>query len=93
AQLVAANPGMTMDAAFDRLEQFRPALNLWMTPASAVAAGHPKGLELWKLHVFGWLACIVLGTFIGLSRWAAKKDDETLAAAAKLAAKSKAAGS
>ena len=44
-------------------------------------------------NVFGWLACIVLGTVIGLSRWASKKDAEMAAAAAKAsAAKSKAAG-
>ena len=93
AQLMATNPGMTMDVALDRLEQFRPTLNLWMTPADALASGHPKGMELWKLHVFGWLACVVLGTFIGLSRWASKKDAETAAAAAKAsAAKLKAAG-
>ena len=62
----------------------------WMTPADALASGHPKGMELWRVHVFGWLACIVVGTVIGLMRWGAKKDAEAEAAAAK--AKPKAAG-
>jgi hypothetical protein len=53
-----------------------------------VAAGKPKGLELWIPHVLGWLACIVAGTVVGLMRWSAKRDAELAALEAKAKAKS-----
>jgi hypothetical protein len=87
---MTAGGAMTQDAAFDLLEKTRPSLNLWHTPELAVAAGKPKGMELWLFHVIGWLACIGLGTVIGLARWGAKRDAELAAIEAK--AKPKAAG-
>jgi hypothetical protein len=85
---MTAGGAMTQDVAFDTLERTRAGLNLWHTPAAAVAAGKPKGLELWIPHVLGWLACIVAGTVVGLMRWSAKRDAELAALEAKAKAKS-----
>ena len=90
---MTAGGAMTQDAAFDLLEKTRPGLNLWHTPEAAVAAGKPKGLELWVVHVLGWLACIGLGTVIGLARWSAKRDAELAALEAKAKPKTAATGS
>ncbi len=91
ALLMESHKGMTLDQAYDWLEINRPAMNLWHTPAAAIANGRPTGMELWKLHVLGWLGCMVLGTAIGLSRWAAKKDAAQDEASAKAATKAAAA--
>jgi hypothetical protein len=88
AMLQAKNPAATSDDAWAWLEQNRPNLNLWLT--SGVSAIKPAGLELWKLHVLGWLGTIGAGTVIGLARWGAKRDAELAAIEAK--AKPKAAG-
>jgi hypothetical protein len=73
-EMLAQNPALTQDQAYDILEATRPTLNLWKTPAAAITAGKPVGMELWKIHVVGWLGFMVLGTVIGLRRWARKRD-------------------
>jgi hypothetical protein len=85
AQLQLTNPKATSDDAWAWLEQNRPNLNLWLT--SGVSAVKPAGLELWKLHVLGWLGCMGAGTVIGLVRWGAKRDAELFALQAKAKAK------
>ncbi len=89
-KVLAAHPGFTQDQALDFLEKTKPGLNLWLTPEATVAKGMPKGLELWKAHVTLWLVIPIIGTIVGLGRWAAKRDALLAAAAAK--AKAKAAG-
>ena len=86
-KVLAAHPGFTQDQALDFLEKTKPGLNLWMTPEATVAKGMPKGLELWKIHVLGWLFIPLAGTVIGLKRWADKRDALLAAAAAKAKAK------
>ena len=85
ARLQQTNPKATSDDAWAWMEQNRAGLNLWLT--SGVSAVKPAGLELWKLHVLGWLGTMGAGTIIGLARWGAKRDVELAALQAKAKAK------
>jgi quinol-cytochrome oxidoreductase complex cytochrome b subunit len=89
AKLMAAN-GLSQDQAYEWLEKNRAAINMWMTPEATLAKGMPKGMELWKVHVLAWIGIPLLGTVVGLKRWADKRDAQAAAAAAK--AKPKTAG-
>jgi hypothetical protein len=90
ARLHLTNPLATPDMAYEWLEQHHPTLNLWLTSGKGPAK--PAGMELWRLHVFAWLAIIVSGIFLGLSRWGAQKDAEAATLAAKAKPKPKPAG-